>query len=151
FQDNKRALELDPGRHPVRKRLANMYVTQSLPPEALKHFEILHRADPKDLEIRVGLAHCRFLLGQQSEAREILDGVLAEDQNFLQALSVLAKMEQLAGHYPEAEALCRRILARAPFNIEAQYTLYLCLANQDNRQKEADAQQHRYDELKKSL
>src|SRR5262249_46848425 len=60
-------------------------------------------------------------------------------------------MEQLSGHFPEAEALSRRILARAPFNIEAQYSLYLSLANQDNRQKEAEVQQLRYDELKKSL
>jgi tetratricopeptide (TPR) repeat protein len=146
-RDYERVLALSPGRQDTRKRLAYLELGFARPQVAMDHFEIIHQADPTDIETRTALATCRFQLGQQDRAESELEAVVAADPNNLLALRMLAKLKQTTGRNAEAEELCRRSLALAPFDADTHYVLFLCLSAQGDREDEARAQERRYQEI----
>jgi tetratricopeptide (TPR) repeat protein len=145
--DYQSALQLAPGKKDLRLRLAFLYVGLSRPQAALEHLEVLDRNGTMDGNGRIALATCRFQLGQGDSAKQILESVLVEDPRNIMALRQLAKIEQLSNHYSEAESLCRRAVALAPFDTDAHYTLYLSLAAQANREEETAAQERQFKKL----
>lgn len=150
FRDYRRSLELAPGRHETRKRYADLLLSHARPGEALPEYEIVHRAQPDRLDVRVGIGSCRHLLGQPEEAREILEGVLQVDPDHAGALLHLGKIERLTGRLPAAEKHLKKLLDVDRASVDGYYNLYLTLEQQD-RTMEAAEIKRRHDHLEKSV
>lgn len=73
----RRAVELDPQRDDARWRLSQCLLPLGLYEEANAHLEYLHRHYPHNVEMTVDLAGARFKQGQLTEARQLLDAVVA--------------------------------------------------------------------------
>jgi tetratricopeptide (TPR) repeat protein len=147
--DYERALELCPGRSLVRLRLAELFVESSRPIDAVPHLERLRVELPENNEVMVLLARCRVVEARTDEARDLLDAVLAADPDDGEALMWRGKLEQTLGNLDEAERWLRKALERSPRNVEARYTLYLCLQAQPDRQKDAREELARWEEQRK--
>jgi tetratricopeptide (TPR) repeat protein len=76
IKDSLRALDLDPGLHSIRLRLAELYLKRSNPPEAARHLEQLSRELPDRPEVMARLGQCRFLQGKHGEARRLLEAAV---------------------------------------------------------------------------
>jgi Tfp pilus assembly protein PilF len=146
-EDYQRALQLDPSRNDVRKRLAYIYLNLGRCQESLQQLEILRRAAPEDDELQVAIASARFQLGQRDEARAILRDLLAKNSTNLAALKLLAKVEELEDRYVEAESLCRRLLVLTPYDMDVHFTLFQSLSKQENREQEAEGEKRIYEQL----
>ncbi|HEV3144770.1 MAG TPA: tetratricopeptide repeat protein [Gemmataceae bacterium] len=148
MSDYQKALDLAPEETSTRARLAALCVNNNKAAEALENFQILRRSDPARRDYQIGIARCQIALGESEEARRLLEQVLAEEPDNPDAIRAMAQLEQLAGQFREAETLCRKLVQRDPLDVGANYTLYLSLAGQGDRTKEAEEQLQRYERLR---
>jgi tetratricopeptide (TPR) repeat protein len=133
----RRAVAQDPDDDKSRRLLALALVRSDRAKEAVEHLERLRRHST-DTEILLGLARCRRSLGQVDEARRLLDEVLAREKRHAEALSEHGKLALQTGQPVEAERWLRRALVEAPYDRETNYTLYLCLVQQEREQDAAE-------------
>jgi tetratricopeptide (TPR) repeat protein len=147
IRDYERLLELQPDRADVRQHLAEILVDSSRHEDALPHLERLYDEQPDNPEVVVPLARCRILQGRTAEARALLDSVLAVYPKHFEALLHCGNLERNAGRASAAERWLRQAVAEKPFSAEAQYSLYLCLQSQPNRQREAVKQRARWEQV----
>src|SRR5262249_55120083 len=91
--DYRRAVELEPTRKEARWWLSVGLVDNSHFAEALEQLEVLRSNQPNDPKILTQIGACRNGLGQMQEARQVLDGVLAEHPDFPAALRARARTE----------------------------------------------------------
>jgi tetratricopeptide (TPR) repeat protein len=145
LNDYQRALELQPGRSLVRLRLAELLVESARHDEAVQHLERLRGEQPANPEVLVLLAQCRIVQSRTDEARELLDSVLAEHPDDGDALLQRGKLEQANENFDDAERWFRKALEGTPLNIEARYSLYLCLQAQPNKQDAAREERARWE------
>jgi tetratricopeptide (TPR) repeat protein len=150
-RDYQRALELSPGRMQVRLRLAELYLNEAAPKEALPHLEYLYRKHPREVEVLLALARCRILRGDSQEAGRLVDQALAQQPENSTALLYKARLELQADRAAEAEAVLRRALKGNPHDPEAYWLLHGCLTRLGNRQAEAAQALNRHEELKRDL
>jgi tetratricopeptide (TPR) repeat protein len=143
-------LEIDPDQDDARLRLTGLLVQLHQAQEALPHLDYLRRRQPDNLLVLVRQARCQDLLGNQDEAVAILDGLLADHPDHVEALTERAKLALRGKGSTEAEALLRQALEREPSSYDARFLLHQCLARQG---KKAEAQEckARLDELEKDL
>jgi predicted Zn-dependent protease len=123
----RRAVELDPDHEEARQGLAIVLLESKDFAGAIGHLERLHRDQPDNLRVEVGLAQCRDALGDPDAARRLVEGVLAQQPENGPALAEKGQLALERGQYEEAEGLLRRALNRAPGNHQARYSLTLCL------------------------
>jgi len=135
LQDYRRAVQHHPDSDAARLRLGRALLTAGTPQEALVQFQHLQDRHPDRLAVGLGLAQSRRQLGQNDEARRLLDALLGEREE----ADLLTERGQLAldeGELDRAETWLRRAVRLAPHDRQANYALYRCLLRQGR--KEAD-------------
>jgi tetratricopeptide (TPR) repeat protein len=144
IKDYRRVLELAPERDDARLSLAQILAFNQ-PQQAHALFEQVVARQPNNLDALLGLAQTERFLGEPEKACVLLNSLLERDPNHSRALAELGAMTMTAPNgKKEAETLFRKALAADPANLEAQYQLYLCLAQQPGREPEAAEQRERY-------
>jgi tetratricopeptide (TPR) repeat protein len=140
--DYRRALAIDPEDAVARLALAQMLLDlRKRAAEAADHFERLWKVQ-QDSPVMLGLARSWRLLGRGAEARRLLDDWLAGHPRDALALADRGRLALDEGSRAEAEPLLRQAVALAPYLIDANYSLYLCLSQQGHT-AEAQACQER--------
>jgi tetratricopeptide (TPR) repeat protein len=137
--DYNRAVELDPDLVPVRLRLAEMFMEDSNPLEALRHLEPLARRFPDRPDVQGRLGQCRLLQGRPEETRRLLEAAVAKLPNDPAVLNSLAKLDIQEGRPAEAEQWLRRALKVDPTDTEAAFALVSSLRAQDRADEAAVA------------
>jgi tetratricopeptide (TPR) repeat protein len=132
----RRAVQIDPDHEEARLGLAVALLESKDYADALPHLEHLGRVRPENLRVRVGLAECRYSLGQADEARRLVEGVLAEQPEYAPALALRGRLALDGGSPAEAETWLRRAAERDPRDYQARYNLILCL-HQNGHEEEA--------------
>jgi tetratricopeptide (TPR) repeat protein len=150
MDDYLKALELDPNLTVVRLRVAEMYLEDKDPVQALPHLEFLLAQDPNRPETRARLGQCRYLQGRPAEARQLLEGVVNELPNDTKVLLYLAKLDLDDGRADRAAEYLRRVLALEPSELEAKFVLITALRTQ-GRDAEADAELADYNRQRAEL
>jgi predicted Zn-dependent protease len=135
----RRAVELDPEHEEARLGLAIVLLESKSFAEAVGHLEHLRRCWPDNLRVQVGLAQCRYSLGEQGEAVRLVDEVLDRQPDYAPALALRGQIVLEGEQYAEAEALLRQAVARAAGDHQARYNLVLCLHRNG---KEDEARRH---------
>jgi Flp pilus assembly protein TadD len=136
MKDYLRALELDPDSPVIRIHVAEMYLADNKPHDALPHLERLRRQAPERADVMARLGQCRYLQGQNEEARRLLETALRELPDDLQLLLHLAKLDLQDGKAIDAERRLRHIIKLDIAYSEAHYNLASALQMQ-NRMEEA--------------
>jgi predicted Zn-dependent protease len=145
-----RVVELDPDNEDARLRLSTVLLETNRGGEAYPHLEYLRRAVPDDPRVLVRLAQCRLAMGQTDEGRRLLDGVLASNPHYPDALAARGKLAMEDGDMAAAEGWLREAVARDPGANETRYHLYRCLVAL-GKDKEAKEEQKRLDVLEEDL
>jgi tetratricopeptide (TPR) repeat protein len=146
----RRAVEVDPDHEEARLGLAVTLMDGKEYTEAVQHLEHLRQRQPDNLSIPVGLGECRHGLGDQEEAMRLADGVLAQNPEFVPALSLRGRATLRHGGSAEAETWLRQALRGNPADHRARYSLILCL-NQNGKEEEAQQQQGQLEQLEEDL
>src|SRR5262249_50604737 len=110
MKDYLRALELEPDSLIIRIRVAEMYLADNKPHDALPHLERLRRQAPERAEVKARLGQCRYLQGQNEEARQLLEAAVIDLPDDLQLLLHLAKLDLQDGKAADAERRLRHII-----------------------------------------
>jgi predicted Zn-dependent protease len=149
----RRVLELDPERDEARWWLALGLAQTGHYEDALAHLEHLRGQGHDDPELRVHVALCQKGLGRLAEARQTLDGLLAQHPGDALALRARGEVELAAGQAVQAESWLRRAARALPYDYQAQLLLYQSLREQARREEAAtqkavvDGLRDRYDRL----
>jgi tetratricopeptide (TPR) repeat protein len=136
--DYQAVLDREPGRWPVRQRVADILLQTERAPEALPHLERLATDRPDDAAVRLALARCRARLGQAEEARQLLDALIETGDPAAAVLCERGKLALASGLDEEAEVWLRRAAGRAPHDRETVYQLRLCLERLGKEQEARD-------------
>jgi tetratricopeptide (TPR) repeat protein len=145
-----RALELDPNLDRVRLRVAEMYLEDKQPLQALPHLELLLARDPNRPEAQARLGQCKFLQGQPVEARRLLEGAVDKMPTDSPVLLYLARLDIAEQQPARAEQRLRQALALDASDTEARFALVTALQLQ-KRDAEAAAALAEYDKQKDLL
>jgi predicted Zn-dependent protease len=146
-EDCRRVIELDPQRDRARWWLALALLEIGRYQEAVGHLEFLRKRSPEDADIRVRMAQGLSLLGQNVEARALLDGVLAEHPDHGMALFEHGQIAMRGGQLAEAETWLRRAALALPYDYKAQWALGDCL-RRAGKTEEAEVQIAHANQLK---
>jgi tetratricopeptide (TPR) repeat protein len=126
-RDYQHLLDLDPGREPVRLRLAEDLMQSERAAEALPHLEELRRRLPDDSAVRLCWIRCQVQIGRLDEARAALDALLASGSPSAQVLGERGAVALAEGAVEQAEGWLRQARALAPHDRAINYQLLLCL------------------------
>lgn len=138
-EDLQRAIELDPTRDAARWHLVLGLLEMGSYGDALKHLDHLERRRPDDPEVSVRIARCHNLLGDATQARQILDAVLEASPEHGLALRTRGQFA-LADRQPEqAEGWLRRAAKVWPNDYQVHWFLYQSL-QQQGKEEAAKAQ-----------
>lgn len=138
----RRAVELDPQRDDARWRLSQCLLPLGLYEEANAHLEYLHRHYPHNVEMTVDLAGARFKQGQLTEARQLLDAVLAEHPDNEPALRERGRLALADENAAAAEKWLRQAQKINPHDAQLLPLLSTAL-EQQGKKDEAQALQER--------
>jgi predicted Zn-dependent protease len=136
--DLRRALTLDSDHFEARRNLA-LALTRDAPAEAADLLETLRRRDPENDQVRLPLARARRAVGQQEEARQLLDEMLTAHPDNVGALLERGGLALDTEHAEDAERLLRRAVSAAPNDPGANLALGKCLQRAG---KETEAQRY---------
>lgn len=131
----RRAVQLRPRQPAVRLRLAQLVTRKGEGDpdelaEAVGHLENLRRRGYKRPEVLLALARCRAREGNATQARELLDELLAESPDDSDALVERGKMALTEGDSEGAERWLRRAVELTPQDHVALAFLVPALAQQ---------------------
>jgi tetratricopeptide (TPR) repeat protein len=126
-QDYQRAVDVDPECYAARLGLANTLQQLGRVREASAHYEILRQQRPRNPDVLLGLARCRFDSYELDQAAELLDLVLASHPDHVAALVERGRLALCRHDEGEAEARLLRATALAPWHREAHRLLLSCL------------------------
>src|SRR5262249_4301073 len=104
--------------------------------DALPHLERLRRQAPERADVKARLGQCRYLQGQNEEARQLLEAAVIDLPDDLQLLLHLAKLDLQDGNAADADRRLRHIITVDIAYSEAHYNLASALQMQ-NRPEEA--------------
>jgi tetratricopeptide (TPR) repeat protein len=147
LNDYRHVLELDPERDDARLSLAYLLLSYNRQ-EAPSHFEIVVAHQPDNPDALVGLAEAYWAMGEPEKARPLFQALLAKRPENSRALLGLGAVTLSFGDTVQAEALLRKSIAADPGNVRAYFRLYACLAQQQGREAEAEAQLEAYNRVK---
>ena len=131
LRDFARAVELAPHFQEARLRLAEELYHLGRPREAIAHYEYLRTREPENADVLLGLARCRFDLGEWPAADALLDKLLAGSPNHAAALTERGRLAFHEQHPHQAETWLRQAVKVAPHDRAAHYLLHLALEAQD--------------------
>lgn len=104
------------------------------------------RSFRKALDLQPGYTFARYNLarallrhGRPGEAREVLEPLLTEDPDDMDARFTYGTASLLAAEYEAAESAFRRVLSRRPRDADAWYNLGLALEYRDRREAAVNA------------
>jgi tetratricopeptide (TPR) repeat protein len=123
----RRAITIDPEHEEARLGLAVGLLEARLYAEAAEHLALLAARQPENMRVRVGLAECRYGMGEPVAAVEILDPILVEQPRFAPALALRGQIAFQAGQYEAAEAALRQAVLINPRDSRARHHLVECL------------------------
>jgi Flp pilus assembly protein TadD len=118
-----RAVALRPDDAPTWFALAIMLTRLRRLDPAIDAFRNGLRLDPAQVEAHTNLALLHFLKGENDAALADLVGALRLAPDNVRALALAARVQQRRQRLPEAEALCRRVLAIDPAHGVARLVL----------------------------
>jgi predicted Zn-dependent protease len=144
----ERVVELDPEQNEARFGLAVAQLDMGRYADARTNLDYLYKRGMTRLDVLIYMARCDKGLGQFSQARKILDGVLAEEPKNGLALRARGELELAAGLPEAAESWLRQAAEVLAYDYFAQWLLYQSLVQQN---KPAKAQERRVDDLKERL
>jgi predicted Zn-dependent protease len=144
--DFQHVIERDPEYPNARLWLAQALTEFGRYEEAVGHLEILHRENPDNVDVRVQLAVCRQRLGNEDQARTLLDRVLAEHPEHGLALRARGQLALAAGQFAEAQTWLTQAVRVLPYDYKAQHALWECL-RQQGKTEAAESQRARADKL----
>lgn len=136
MKDYLRALEIEADSLIIRIRVAEMYLADNKPHDAQPHLERLRQQAPNRADVMARLGQCRYLQGQNAEARRLLEAAVRELPDDQQLLLHLAKLDLQDGKATDAERRLRHIIKLDIAYSEAHYSLHSALQMQ-NRPDEA--------------
>lgn len=113
LRDYEKAIETTPSFEARLGRAGALY-RLGWPSDALLQYEQLRSLGESDAEVILGLARCRYSLGEVDEARRLFDELLAQHPNHWNTLLERGRLELHAGHPAEAEKWLRRAVELAP-------------------------------------
>lgn len=148
-RDYLHALELKPDLVSVRLRLAEIYLKENSPQEALPHLERLRAEYPDRADVKARMGQCRLMQNRFDEARELLEAAYQERPDDPQLLLDLAKLE-MNRDPGRSEKLLRSVLRDDPGDIDALYALITSLKAQE-RWEEADELLQHHEETKEMV
>jgi predicted Zn-dependent protease len=123
----RRAVEIDPDHEEARLGLAITLLENRDFSQAAPHLERLRQDQPDNLRLQVGLAECRYALGEPAQAVRLLEDILARHPDFAPALALRGRFAVADKDHAAAETWLRKAVERAPSDNQARYTLVLCL------------------------
>jgi predicted Zn-dependent protease len=144
LRDFERAVELVPGWDEARLHYADALDRVGRVPEAVGQYGCLLRrlgataasdragspprlTQPWHTEIVVQLARCRFDLHDLAAARQLLDGLLAEQPRHVRALVERGRLALHEADFDRAELRLREAVVLAPHDRDAHAVLHQCL------------------------
>jgi tetratricopeptide (TPR) repeat protein len=136
------AVALDPNSFRARELLAKALITDE-PEESARHFEILHRRDPKHEMVSFHLAQASRSIGNLDRAEQVLDELLAANPDHPFVLVERGRVALDRRRPQDAERWLRRAVRLAPDDPQANLQLSLCL-QQTDREEEARQYHDKY-------
>jgi tetratricopeptide (TPR) repeat protein len=136
--DCARILEIDPGHAAARSLLAECLATQHRCLEAIEQFTYQRQRGQFSTETALGMARCKRELGQNAEAVQLLDEVLAGDPRNAEALRLRGSIALDAGDAPAAERWLREAVQANPYDLA---TIYAFVPALERCGKSAEAQE----------
>ena len=124
--DLRRAIELDPESFEARFHFAAL-AGQREPVESLQHLEHLLAADPKNREVRFGLAGGYRQVGKLDDAAALLRELLEEDKDNVAYLIARGRLALDQSRPAEGEPFLTRAVSLAPNDPQAHLALGQCL------------------------
>jgi Tfp pilus assembly protein PilF len=131
------ALDVQPDRKQARLGLAQLLLRRFKYQEATELFEHLRGQGYQTSAVLMGLALCSKNRGQGAEERELLDALLAESPDNIQALAERGRLELDEGDLEAAERDLRRAADQRPFDRQANLLLAQCLAGRGKDKESA--------------
>ncbi len=119
----RRVVELDADHDEARLRMVGVMIQQSDGQEALAHAEYLLKKLPDNPQVRLRLAQCQGLCGQQDEARATLDELLRLKPDYAPALAEGGKLALRNQDAVRAEEMLREAVRLDPSDLDARYNL----------------------------
>ncbi len=137
----REALRLDPELDEARLRMADVLLEMGNAREATPHLQYLRGRMPENLAVLVALGRAHDALGEQAEAEQVLDAVLARDPNYPAALRERARLAVRAGEADRAVELLERAVRGEAGDFQANFLLARVLreSGQVDRAKEVEA------------
>jgi predicted Zn-dependent protease len=135
----RQAVQLDPDNEEARLGQAITALQAKLFAEAAEQLNYMRKCQPDNLRVQVGLAECRYALGDRAEALRLLDDALARQPRHPSALALRGRLALEGGQPEEAENWLRQAVLADPENQQARYNFILCL-NQNGKDEEAQEQ-----------
>jgi tetratricopeptide (TPR) repeat protein len=125
--DYERALELEPERFEVRRRLLSLLLDGERYTEARQHLKVLGRDHPDLAETLTAEARCSLAQGKVARARQFLARAVERQPEDVTALYWRGQVELEAGNAAEAERWLRRLLKVDAAHVPGHYSLSLVL------------------------
>jgi tetratricopeptide (TPR) repeat protein len=125
--DYQRIIDLDPQNSEAREKLGRALTQAKQFAQAKEQFEWLRQKKPHDPAVLLGLARCYRALAQDDQAAPLLDALLTDQPNHVDALVERGKLHLDALQLKEAETCFVHAVQESPYEREAVYNLVLCL------------------------
>ncbi len=144
--DFRRAVALNPNDEEARRRLGLLLIKKNAHSEAAEHFTALLAHRPSHVAAMVGLAQCKYALGEPETARALLTQALAIQPDQAEAQRELGMMLLNQGRTAEALLFLTRACELDPSDPYASYNLMQCL-QQLGRDEEVQRQKAKHEAL----
>jgi predicted Zn-dependent protease len=131
------AVRAQPDRNQARLGLAQFLLRHGKVEEATDHFEYLRGKGYQTQAVLMGLALCCRNRGEWSDERTLLDTLLAESPDNVQALVERGRLELDAEDLDAAERDLRRAAEQEPFDRQAHLLLGQCLSRRGKQEESA--------------
>jgi len=150
LKDYRRAVELAPDDPELRLALGGLLIQLYQPEGASEHFQaVLKRSSANDDALR-GLAACRLEQGRAKEAVALLDQLPPDKATAPYAFLLRGKAALQRGDFAGAEPWLRKVVERAPDEVEALHGLIQCLRAL-GRDAEVEPLAQRLEQLRRDL
>ncbi len=143
-------LQRDPGSDLARFGLAELFVLQNSPDEALEQYAVLQSRRRDDPRILKGQTACWLMQGELDRAQAAVDQLQPRFPDDEEVLLVRARLAMSRQNWPEAEQLFREVVAKKPLEAGLLQNYQQCLAVQ-GKDDEAKRVLERGQQLKADL
>jgi Tfp pilus assembly protein PilF len=144
--DYRKAIDLDPDFDEARRRLGKLLLKKKMIVDARAQYETLVKNHPNDAAALVGLGQVKIAQGETDSGRELLQRAVQIDPSEADGSRELGSLLLDEDRSADALPLLQKACKLQPQDPYASHSLTQCLRRL-KRDKEADAEQARYDRL----